>query len=63
MMDTAVAEQPLVALRAESRRLLVAEDIADTRDSLQELLHLTFDLPVDTATDSKSMPACSTRYR
>ncbi len=35
----------------DSRRLLVAEDLADARESLQQLLHLSLNLPVDTAAD------------
>ena len=35
------------------RRLLVAEDMPDTRESLQQLLALSFDLPVDTAADGQ----------
>lgn len=46
----AVSDAPLVP-KAVAQRVLIAEDVRDTRESLQELLHLTLKLEVDTAAD------------
>jgi len=43
----------VVALDADTQRILVAEDLADARESLQQLLHLTLKLPVDAAADGE----------
>ena len=49
----APASPGTVTLPADTRRLLVAEDLADARESLQELLHLSLGLPVDSAVDGQ----------
>ena len=49
-MPAAVAVPPAEPA-ADHRRLLVAEDMADARESLQQMLHLSLGLPVDTAVD------------
>jgi DNA-binding NtrC family response regulator len=48
MSDPAIPTAP-----DDTRRLLVAEDLADARESLQQLLHLSVGLPVDVAVDGK----------
>lgn len=47
--ESAVA--PSVPSAPASQRVLIVEDLADTRDSLQELLQLSLKLEVDTAED------------
>jgi len=44
---------PSVPPPAPTQRLLVAEDVADTRDTLQQLLQLTLGVEVDTAADGE----------
>ena len=46
-----MTEQPDRPENVGNQRLLVAEDLPDARDSLQQLLHLSLGLEVDTASD------------
>jgi DNA-binding NtrC family response regulator len=50
MYDAATTPPPR---STDPRRLLVAEDSADARESLQQLLHLSVGLPVDVAVDGR----------